>query len=396
MAHPVRATVVDLASHEVILGKPWFARHNPIVDWKLNCMKIRIGEKCVEVDASVNPQKKVNGDVQHISAAKMTRVFRRRQRVFLVRLNNIRTESKPQNASELTPRWNALLHESSDIFPEEQPGLPPERHVSMEIDLVEGAKPTAKPAFRLSPAEMDELKTQLGLLLEKELIRPSVSPWGAPVLFAPKKDGGLRMCRDYRALNKLTVKNKCPIPRIDEIFDRLQGAAHFTSLDLRSGYYQIRVREKDIPKTCIRTRYGSFAFLVMPFGLTNAPSTFQAVMNDVFREYLDEFVMVYIDDILIYSHTEDEHFRHVRLILERLREHQPYGKLSKCEFNRPSLPFLGHVVGTAGVSMQDSKIAALVYWPPLTNVTEVQSFLGFGKLLSQIHSGLFPSRRAPL
>ena len=143
------------------------------------------------------------------------------------------------------------------------------------------------------------------------MVRPSVSPWGAPVLFAPKKDGGLRMCLDYRALNKLTVKNKCPIPRIDEIFDRLQGAQHFTSLDLRSGYYQIRMRDTDISKTCIRTRYGSFEFLVMPFGLTNAPSTFQAVMNDVFREYLDDFVMVYIDDILIFSRTEEDHFRQI-------------------------------------------------------------------------------------
>jgi hypothetical protein len=181
----------------------------------------------------------------------------------------------------------------------------------------------------LSPAVMDELKKQLGLLLEKVLVRPIVSPWGAPVLFAPKKDGVLRMCLDYRALNKLTVKNKCPIPRIDEIFDRLQGAQHFTSLDLRSGYYQIRMRDAGIPKTCIRTRYGSFEFLVMPLGLTNAPSTFQAVMNDVFREHLDDFVMVYIDDVLIFSRTEEDHFRHVKLIQERLRQHKLFAKLSK-------------------------------------------------------------------
>jgi hypothetical protein len=376
IAHPVRATIVELASYEVILGKPWFARHNPIVDWKLNRMKIHVDGKCVEVDATTNPQKNEVEGVTQISAAKMTRIFRQRSRVYLVRLNNLQLGPKTENIAPLAPQWKELLNEFSDVFPEDQPGLPPERQVSMEIDLVDDAKPAAKPAFRLSPAEMDELKTQLSLLLEKGLIRPSVSPWGAPVLFAPKKDGGLRMCLDYRALNKLTVKNKCPIPRIDEIFDRLQGAEYFTSLDLRSGYYQIRVRDQDIPKTCIRTRYGSFEFLVMPFGLTNAPSTFQAVMNDVFREYLDDFVMVYIDDILIYSRTAEEHFRHVRLILERLREHTLYGKLSKCEFNRPSLPFLGHVVGRNGVSMQDSKVQALVKWAPLRNVTEVQSFLG--------------------
>jgi hypothetical protein len=162
----------------------------------------------------------------------------------------------------------------------------------------------------------------LSILLEKGLIRPSVSPWCAPVLLAPKNDVGLRMCRDYRALNKLNIKNKMPIPRIDEIFGRLHGAQYLTSLDIRSGYYQIRMKDVDIPKTCIRTRYGSFEFLVMPFGLTNAPSTFQAVMNDVFREYMDEFFMFYIDDILIFSRTAEDHLKHVTLILARLQQHQ--------------------------------------------------------------------------
>jgi Reverse transcriptase (RNA-dependent DNA polymerase) len=212
--------------------------------------------------------------------------------------------------------------------------IPPDRSVAMEIALEEGEKPGAKTAFRLSPAQMDELKKQLSLLLEKRFIRPSVSPGGAPVLFAPKKDGGLRMCLEYRALNKLPVKNKCPIPRIIEIFDRLQGAQYFTSLDLRSGYYQIRMKDADIPKTCIRTRYGSFEFLVMPFGLTNAPSTFEAVMKDVFREHLDDFVMVYIEDIVIFSRTAEDRLRNVELILARLRQPQLFAKMSKCEFNR--------------------------------------------------------------
>jgi Reverse transcriptase (RNA-dependent DNA polymerase) len=246
----------------------------------------------------------------------------------------------------------------------------------MEIALEEVAKPVAKPALRLSPAEMDDLKKQLSQLLEKGLIRSSVSPWGAPVLFAPKKDGCLRMCLDYRALNKLTIKNKCPIPRIDEIFDRLQGAQYFTSLDLRNSYYQIRMKDADIPKTCIRTRYGSFEFLVMPFGITNAPSTFQAMMNDVFREHLDEFVMVYIDDILIFSLTAEDHLKHVKFILVRLRQHQLFAKRSKSEFNRASLPFLGHLACQGGVRMQQSKVQALDDWPRLTTVTEVQSFLG--------------------
>jgi Reverse transcriptase (RNA-dependent DNA polymerase) len=186
--------------------------------------------------------------------------------------------------------------------------------VELKIELKEGAKPVSKPVYKLSPAEQDELKAQIELLLEKGLIRPSVSPWGAPVSFPPKKDGGLRMCLDYRALNKLTVKGKCPIPLVDELFDRLGGETHFSSIDLRSGYYQIRVRDKDVPKTCIRTRYGSYEFMVMPFGLKNAPSTFQAFMNDVFPDYVDKFMLVYLDDVLIFSQSVKKHKEHVELV----------------------------------------------------------------------------------
>jgi RNase H-like domain found in reverse transcriptase/Reverse transcriptase (RNA-dependent DNA polymerase) len=332
--------------------------------------------KSVEIYASMDPQCQGSHSITRISATQLKKVVRRKEPVYLVHLSQVGVKRNPAENSQLPNAWECILKEFEVVFPTDQPGLPPERSVAMEIDLEEGAKPVAKPELRLSPAEMDELKKQLSLLLEKELIRPSVSPWGAPVLFAPKKDGGLRMCLDYRALNQLTIKNKCPIPRIDENFDLLQGAQYFTSLDLRSGYYEIRMKDTDIPKTCIRTRYGSFEFLVMPFGLTNTPSTFQAVMNNVFREYLDDFVMVYIEDILIFSLTAEDHLRHVEFILARLRQHQLFEKLSKCEFNRASLPFLGHVVGQGGVEMQQSKVQALADWPRLTTVTEVQSFLG--------------------
>jgi hypothetical protein len=251
--------------------------------------------KSVEKDASMDPQCQGSHSITRISATKLKKVVRQKEPVYLVHLSQMGVEGNPDETSQLPNAGECMLTEFEDVYPTDQPGLPPERSVAMEIALEVGAKPVAKPAFRLSPAEMDELKKQLSLLLEKGLIRPirlSVSPWGAPVLFAPKKGGCMRMCLDYRALNKLTIKNKCPIPRIDEIFDRLHGAQYFTSLDLRSGYYQIRMKDADIPKTFIRTRYGPFEFLVMPFGLKNAPSTFQAVMNDVYREYLDDFVMV--------------------------------------------------------------------------------------------------------
>ena len=228
----------------------------------------------------------------------------------------------------------------------------------------------------MSPAELDELKAQLTILLEKGLIRPSKSPWGAPVLFTKKKDGGLRMCLDYRMLNKSTIKNRCPIPRIDEMFDRLSTAKHFTSLDLRSGYYQIRVRDEDIPKTGIRTRYGSYEFRVMPFGLTNAPSIFQTLMNGIFADFVDDFMLIYLDDILIFSESEEEHLKHVEKVLERLKEQRLFAKMSKCEFNKESVEFLGHVVANGKVKMQQRKIDAIMEWPTPRNVTEIQSFLG--------------------
>ncbi|KAL3685904.1 hypothetical protein R1sor_003926 [Riccia sorocarpa] len=179
-------------------------------------------------------------------------------------------------------------------------------------------------------------------MLEKGFIQPSVSPYEAPVLFVKKKDGSLRMCIDYRALNQQTVKNKYPLPRMDDLFDQLRGARYFTKLDLRSGYNQIRIADEDVPRTAFRTRYGHFEYLVMPFGLTNAPATFMGLMNDIFRPYLDKSVIVFLYDILVYSRTRAEHQRHLQQVLEVLRENQLYAKLSKCEFGKTEVDYLGH------------------------------------------------------
>jgi len=184
----------------------------------------------------------------------------------------------------------------------------------------------------MAPTELKELKIQLDELLQKGFIRPSVSPWGAPVLFVKKKDGTLRLCIDYRELNKITIKNKYHLPRIDDLFDQLQGARVFSKIDLRSGYHQLRIKPKDIPKTAFRTRYGHYEFTVMPFGLTNTPAAFMDLMNRVFRPYLDKFVVVFIEDILIYSKDKEEHADHLRPVLQALREDQLYGKLKKYEF----------------------------------------------------------------
>ncbi|GJS99504.1 reverse transcriptase [Tanacetum coccineum] len=200
--------------------------------------------------------------------------------------------------------------------------------------------------------------------------------WGAPVLFVKKKDGSMRLCIDYRELNRITIRNRYPLPRIDDLFDQLQGAKYFSKIDLRSGYHQLRVREQDISKTAFRTRYGHYEFLVMPFGLTNAPAVFMDLMNRIFHEYLDKFVIVFIDDILVYSKSEEEHERHLRIVLEILRQKKLYAKFSKCEFWLQQVAFLGHIVSADGIIMDPSKVEAITKWPRPTTVTEVRSFLG--------------------
>ena len=270
-----------------------------------------------------------------------------------------------------------LVAEYHDVFPEELPaGLPPERSIDHKIELIPGSSPTNRSIFRLSQDELREVREQLKELLDKGFIQPSVSPYGAPILFVKKKDGTLRMCVDYRALNSITIKNCYPLPRIDELLDRLHGAKVFSKIDLRSGYHQIRISPEDIPKTAFKTRYGLYEFKVLPFGLCNAPATFQRLMNDVFRKHLDDFVIVYIDDILIFSKDEAEHLEHLEKVFELLREHKLYGKPSKCEFATPSCTFLGHVISRDGICPEISKVEAIQEWPQPKSLTETRSFLG--------------------
>ncbi|GKA47593.1 putative reverse transcriptase domain-containing protein [Tanacetum coccineum] len=263
-----------------------------------------------------------------------------------------------------------------EVFPEDLPGLPPTRQVEFHIDLVPGAAPVARAPYRLAPSEMKELADQLQELSDKGFIRPSSSPWGAPVLFVKKKDGSLRMCIDYRELNKLTVKNRYPLPRIDDLFDQLQGSSVYSKIDLRSGYHQLRVREEDISKTAFRTRYGHYEFQVMPFGLTNAPAVFMDLMNRVCKPYLDKFVIVFIDDILIYSKNKQEHEEHLKIILELLKKEELYAKFSKCEFWIPKVQFLGHMIDNKGIHVDPAKIESVKDWASPKTPTEIRQFLG--------------------
>jgi len=276
----------------------------------------------------------------------------------------------------------------ADVFPDEVPGLPPSRDVDFTIDLVPRAGPVLMAPYRIAPTELAELKKQIEDLLEKKFIRTSASPWGAPELLVKKKDGSSKLCVDYRQLNKLTIKNKYPLPRIDDLLDQLRGAGVFSKIDLRSGYHQILVKPKDIQKTAFRSRYGHYEYVVMPFGVTNAPAIFMDYMNRIFRPWLDKFVVVFIDDILIYSRSRDEHAEHLRVVLDILREHQLYGKLSKCEFWLKEVQFLGHVISAQGIAIDPAKIETVMNWERPQTVSEVRSFLGLAGYYRRFVEGL--------
>jgi hypothetical protein len=269
-----------------------------------------------------------------------------------------------------------VVQEYPNVFPEDLPGMPPDRDIEFIIELLPGTPPIFKRPYRMPVNELVELKKQIVELQLKGFIRPSSSPWGAPVLFVKKKDGTQQMCMDYRSLNEVTIKNKYPLPRIENLFDQMKGASVFSKIDLRSGYHQLKIWESDIPKTTFHTRYGLYECTVMSFGLTNALAYFMYLMNKVLMEYLDKFVVVFIDDILIFSKMEEEHQKNLRIVLEKIRSNQVYAKFSKCEFWLAEVTFLRHVISIGGVSVDPSKVKDMLNWVPLTNASEIQSFLG--------------------
>eukprot|EP00253_Pinus_taeda_P031631 PITA_31631 len=280
-----------------------------------------------------------------------------------------------------------VVQEFADVFPEEILGLPPKRNLDFTIELVPGAAPMSRAPYRMSVPKLTKLKMQLQELLDKKYIRPSVSPRGAPILFVRKKDGTLRMCIDYRQPNKLTVKNKYPLPHIDELFDQVKGATVFSKIDLRSGYHQIRIKEEDIAKTAFRTRYGHYEFVVLSFGLTNAPATFMCLINSVFHKYLDKFVLMFIDDILIYSRNVKEREEHLRLVLQTLHEHQLYTKYSKCDFYKEQIQYLGHIITKEGIAVDPEKIRTIMEWPIPKDVADIRSFMGLEGYYRQFVEG---------
>ena len=255
--------------------------------------------------------------------------------------------------------------------------LPPHKNIDHSIDLIPGTTPPYGPIYPLSRTELQVLQEYIDLNLKLGRIRPSKSPAGAPILFVPKKDGGLRLCVDYRGLNRVSVKNRYPLPLISEILDRLSGATYFSKIDVQDAYYRIRIKEGDEWKTAFRTRYGHFEYTVMPFGLTNAPATFQNYIHIALSGYLDVFCVAYLDDILIFSKDRDSHTKHIRLVLDRMHQYELYAKPSKCTFYQSSVEFLGYIVSGSGVSMDPERVKTIQNWRVPTTFREIQVFLGF-------------------
>ncbi|GJU71519.1 putative reverse transcriptase domain-containing protein [Tanacetum coccineum] len=363
---------VELGSFDVIIGMDWLRRYHAVIVCDEKLVQVPYGNETLTFCGNESSNGR-ESRLTVISCSKAQEYMAKGCQVFLAQISAKKEEDKSERKQiEDVP----IVRDFPEVFPEDLPGLPPARPVEFQIDLIPGAAPVARAPYRLAPSEMKELSEQLQELSDKGFIRPSSSPWGAPVLFVKKKDGSFRMCIDYRELNKLTVKNRYPLPRIDDLFDQLQGSSIYSKIDLRSGYHQLRVREQDVPKTAFRTRYGHYEFQVMPFGLTNAPAVFMDLMNRVCKPYLDKFVIVFIDDILIYSKDEREHEEHLKAILELLKKEKLYAKFSKCEFWIPKVQFLGHVIDSKGIHVDPAKIESIKDWASPKTPTEIRQFLG--------------------
>eukprot|EP00253_Pinus_taeda_P026214 PITA_26214 len=348
-------------------GMDWLERRWSIINCKTKTVSYRdelgMGKEIQGIQKPVQ--------IRPITASQLVKCIRNKCQIYAVQVGFADSVDKVAIVKDIP-----IVQEFADVFPEEIPGLPPRRDLDFTIELIPGAAPVSREPYRMSVPELTELKMQLQELLEKKYIRPSVSPWEAPVLFVRKKDGTLRMCIDYRQLNEVTVKNKYPLPRIDELFDQVKGATIFSKIDLRLGYHQIRIKYEDIAKTAFRTRYGHYEFVVLPFGLTNALATFMCLMNSVFHQYLDKFVLIFIDDILIYSRNRKEHEEHLRIVLQTLQEHQLYGKFSKCDFYIEQIQYLGHIITKEGIAVDPEKIKTIMDWPTPKDVADIQSFMG--------------------
>ncbi|KAK1648935.1 hypothetical protein QYE76_066740 [Lolium multiflorum] len=401
--------VVPMTVCHLLLGRPWLYDRSVQHNGRANTYHLEFKGKKINLQP-MSPQQIVNESRQKIevnledasldrrencnTVSDITKSERVNSLVLLATKEDMREFSEDPTAMPLVLMYKGevlvsndmtpislgvsnVLQEFSDVFPEEVPaGLPPLRGIEHQIDLIPGASLPNRAPYRTNPEETKEIQKQVQALLDKGYIRISLSPCVVPVILVPKKDGTWRMCVDCRAINNITIRYRHPIPRLEDMLDELSGAVVFSKIDLRSGYHQIRMKEGDEWKTAFKTKFGLYEWLVMPFGLTNAPSTFMRLMNHVLRDFIGKFVVVYFDDILIYSRNESDHTIHIRHVLQVLRDNQLYGNLEKCTFCKDKVIFLGYVVSKHGVEVDESKIEAIQNWPTPMNVSQVRSFHG--------------------
>ncbi|XP_016467122.2 uncharacterized protein LOC107789765 [Nicotiana tabacum] len=375
--------LLPLEGYDVVLGTQWLRMLGPIVwDFCRLEMRFQIDDK----ETLLWGIKK--SDDQIVDNYQMEKITWKRGQGILLQLQGRQQADPP---SVVMPEIQQLLERYRSVL-REPCGLPPSRTQDHRIPLLEGQHPISLRTYRYPHYQKGEIKKIVAEILRSEVIRPSTSPYSSPVILVKKQDGSWRMCVDYRALNKVTIKDKFPIPVIDELLDELHGASFFTKLDLRSGYHQIRVHPSDIEKIAFRTHQGHYEFLVMPFGLTNAPSTFQSLMNEVFKKYLRKFILVFFYDTLIYSKDWDEHMKHLELVFSILKHHQLFVKMEKCQFGQREVRYLGHVISNQGVVVDPEKIEVVMSWPKPTNPKAMRGFLGLLRLLQEVHPEFWKNR----
>jgi len=364
--------ILDLGAYDAVLGMDWLQICGQMtVDWTLKTMEFIQDGKPVYLQGTVTKQQE---KLQELSSEQLHKWLAGNDVWAMAILDTI-LDSAGERTSTLSPDLQALLSEYKDVFRAPN-SLPPHRQLDHAISLEPDARPINVRPYRYSPLQKDEIERQVKEMLEAGLISESMSPFASHVLLVKKKDGSWRFCIDYRRLNDLTIKNKFSLPVVDGLLDELAGTRFFSKLDLRAGYHQIRMHPEDEQKTAFKTHHGHFQFQVMPFGLTNGPATFQCVMNSVFAPFLRKFVIVFLDDILIYSPSWEEHLTHLKLVLQQLREAQFFAKHSKCSFGQTSIQYLGHIICDKGVATDPDKTLVMEQWPVPTNITELRGFLG--------------------